>query len=134
VADDVPQRDDAEWYAKNPCNDVSHLKPPRVVRCCRATLSERAARRTPAATLEVTDDPIRTAMALVLLSYQPGGGMSKSRAKKATTRKAALVTAAEKAGRSLGRAVGAVERAISRVRAPKPGKPVRKRAQSRKRR
>jgi hypothetical protein len=104
------------------------------VRCSHATSSEKAARRTPAATLEVTGDAIRETMALLLLSYQPGGGMSKSRAKKATTRKAALVTAAEKAGRSLGRAVGAVERAISRVRARKPGKPVAKRAQGRKRR
>jgi hypothetical protein len=104
------------------------------VRCCRATLSEKAARRTPAATLEVTGDPIREAMSLVLLSYQLGGGMSKSRAKKATTRKAALVTAAETAGRSLGRAVGAVERAISRVRARKLGKPVANRAQGLKRR
>jgi hypothetical protein len=82
----------------------------------------------------VRDDPIREALALVLLSYQPGGNMSKSRAKKATTGKAALVTAAEKAGRSLGRAVGAVERAIARVRVPKLGKPARKRARAQKRR
>jgi len=69
-----------------------------------------------------------------LAQLSGGGGMSKSRAKKATTGKAALVTAAEKAGRSLGRAVGVVERAISRVRARKAGKPARKRAQGRKRR
>jgi hypothetical protein len=60
--------------------------------------------------------------------------MSKSRAKNATTGKAALIAAAETAGRSLGRAVGAVERAISRVRAGKDGRPVPKRAQGRKRR
>jgi hypothetical protein len=86
----------------------------------------------------VTADLIGEAMALVLLSFQAGGGMSKSRAKKATrkgaTTRAALVTAAETAGRNLGRAVGAVERAISRVRAPKVGKPARKHARGRKRR
>jgi hypothetical protein len=78
-------------------------------------------------------DPIREYGAR-LAQLSGGGGMSKSPAKKATTGKAALVTAAEKAGRSLGRAVGAVERAISRVRARKAGKPARKRAQGRKRR
>jgi len=75
-------------------------------------------------------------MAPVLLSFQSGGGMPKARGKKATipTQKAPLVTAAETAGRSLGRAVGVVERAISRVRAPKPAAPVRKSAPRRKRR
>lgn len=45
--------------------------------------------------------------------------MSKSRAKKTKAASATLVAAAETAGRGLGRAVGAVERAISRMRADK---------------
>jgi len=45
--------------------------------------------------------------------------MAKSRAKKTKAGSATLVAAAETAGRSLGRAVGVVERAIGRVRARK---------------
>ena len=101
------------------------------MRCRRAT-PEKAARRTPAATLEGTGDPIRhEAMALVLLSFQAGGGMSKSRAKKATTRKAALVTAAERSGpqsRPCGRRRRA--RDLARACAQSRRTPVRKRAQA----
>lgn len=60
--------------------------------------------------------------------------MPKSARRKKTTAKAALVTAAETAGRSLGRAVSAVERVLGRVRAPNIRKPARKRAPVRTRR
>jgi hypothetical protein len=58
--------------------------------------------------------------------------MAKSARKKKTTTKAKLVTAAETAGRSLGRAVAVVERAIGRARAQKRPTP-RKRATGKKR-
>ena len=58
---------------------------------------------------------------------------NRTKSKKTATRSSAVVAAAETAGRTLGRAVNALERAVRTIRPRRSSTPTRKRVSARKR-